>query len=114
MNIFLGVYAAVMQHFCLMTAFLAVMVAVVVLEILASVTFFALNNDPSMHANTNAMLKKTLQRCVEETELISCIILMLGSDPRYGSEGNPPASEEAWNLIQVEQSLPLPLSIQWI
>jgi len=77
-----GVYAAVMQHFCLMTAFLAVMVAVVVLEILASVTFFALNNDPSMHANTNAMLKKTLQR--------------------YGSEGNPPASEEAWNLIQVE------------
>merc|ERR1712203_2810 len=77
-----GVYAAVMQHFCLMTAFLAVMVAVVVLEILASVTFFALNNAPSMHANTNAMLKKTLQR--------------------YGSEGNPPASEEAWNLIQVE------------
>ena len=66
-TIFLGVYAAVMQHFCLMTAFLAVMVAVVVLEILASVTFFALNNDPSMHANTNAMLKKTLQRCVEET-----------------------------------------------
>ena len=67
MTIFLGVYAAFMQHFCLMTAFLAVMVAVVVLEILASVTFFALNNDPSMHANTNAMLKKTLQRCVEET-----------------------------------------------
>jgi hypothetical protein len=22
--------------------------------------------------------------------------------PRYGSAGNPPASEEAWNLVQVE------------
>merc|ERR1712037_621628 len=77
-----GLYAAVMQHFCLMTVFLAVMVAVVVMEVLASVTFFALNNDPSVHSNTNAMLKKTLQR--------------------YGSEGNPPASEDAWNLIQVE------------
>ena len=81
MTIFLGVYAAVMQHFCLMTAFLAVMVAVVVLEILASVTFFALNNDPSMHANTNAMLKKTLQRCVEETvKIVSflCWVLIQG------------------------------------
>ena len=57
-----GLYAAVMQHFCLMTVFLAVMVAVVVMEVLASVTFFALNNDPSVHSNTNAMLKKTLQR----------------------------------------------------
>ena len=60
--IFTGLYAAVMQHFCLMTVFLAVMVAVVVMEVLASVTFFALNNDPSVHSNTNAMLKKTLQR----------------------------------------------------
>lgn len=77
-----GLYAAVMQHFCLMTVFLAVMVAVVVMEVLASVTFFALNNDPAVHSDTNAMLKKTLQR--------------------YGSEGNPPASEDAWNLIQVE------------
>jgi len=76
-----GLYAAVMQHFCLMTVFLAVMVAVVVMEVLASVTFFALNNDPAVHSDTNAMLKKTLQR--------------------YGSEGNPPASEDAWNLIQV-------------
>jgi hypothetical protein len=77
-----GLYAAVMQHFCLMTVFLSVMVAVVVMEVLASVTFFALNNDPAVHSDTNAMLKSTLQR--------------------YGSEGNPPASEDAWNLIQVE------------
>ena len=60
--IFSGLYAAVMQHFCLMTVFLAVMVAVVVMEVLASVTFFALNNDPAVHSDTNAMLKKTLQR----------------------------------------------------
>lgn len=51
-----------MQHFCLMTVFLAVMVAVVVMEVLASVTFFALNNDPAVHSDTNSMLKKTLQR----------------------------------------------------
>ena len=57
-----GLYAAVMQHFCLMTVFLAVMVAVVVMEVLASVTFFALNNDPAVHSDTNSMLKKTLQR----------------------------------------------------
>merc|ERR1712179_646240 len=78
----LGQYASLKFHFCLMTTFLAVMVAVVVMEIIAGVTFFALNNDPAVESSSRKMLKKTLQR--------------------YGQAGNRPANEKAWNLIQTE------------
>lgn len=80
----LGIYAVLKFHFCLMTVFLAMMVTVVVMEIIAAVTFFALNNDPSAQAATKTMLRKTISK--------------------YGSEGNPPASEQAWNLIQTDLS----------
>merc|ERR1719431_1047589 len=48
----IGLYAALNFHFCLMTTFLVIMVAAVVMEVIASVTFFALNNDPSVEADT--------------------------------------------------------------
>jgi len=78
----IGQYASLKFHFCLMTTFLGLMVAVVVMEIIASVAFFALNNDPAVQSDSREMLKKTLAR--------------------YGKSGNPRASEAAWNLIQTE------------
>lgn len=44
-----------------MTTFLAVMVAVIVMEIIAAVTFFALNNDPGAQQDNKVMLRKTLK-----------------------------------------------------
>lgn len=66
-----------------MTTFLVLMVAAVVMEVIASVTFFALNNDPSVRADTRLMLRRTLQTWVE---------------------GGHSAEDQfkTWNLIQVE------------
>merc|ERR1712179_744168 len=57
-------------------------VFLLVMEIIAGVTFFALNNDPAVESSSREMLKKTLQR--------------------YGQAGNRPANEKAWILIQTE------------
>jgi hypothetical protein len=81
-----GLYSAMRFHFCLMTTFLAIMVAVVVMEVIAAVTFFALNNDPAAAAGTRAMLRHTLQRwwgmsvyiaqCTIYTALVQTILVL--------------------------------------
>ena len=78
-----GLYAALNFHFCLMTTFLVIMVAAVVMEVIASVTFFALNNDPSVQADTRLMLRRSLQTWMEG--------------------GHSEQDQfQTWNLIQVE------------
>jgi len=77
----IGFYAALKSHYCMMATFLSIMVMVIICELVASVTIFALNNERSHDLGMRKKLKKSLE--------------MYGSD-------SAPDQTAAWDLIQTE------------
>jgi len=77
----IGFYAAFKFHYCMMTTFLSLMVVAVVCELIAAVTTFALNGEPSHQIGMRNMLKHSLEM--------------------YGSPSEPQETA-AWDMIQTE------------
>merc|ERR1711892_15310 len=78
-----GFYAAFKTNYCLMTTFLAVMMVVVVMEVIAAVATFALASESSDKMARRHMLRETLAKY---------------------QEGVEDAHSRAWDLIQTELS----------
>lgn len=76
-----GFYAAFKSHYCMMTTFLSIMVLVILCELVAAVTTFALNNEKSHDMGMRKKLKESLEM--------------------YGSSTSPDQTA-AWDLIQTE------------
>jgi len=77
----IGFYAALNSHYCMMTTFLSIMVVVILCELVAAVTTFALNNEKSHDMGMRRKLKESLEM--------------------YGSDSSPDQTA-AWDLIQTE------------